>query len=124
MRGRVPRQKEAVERDIVSEVWMCGCVDVWRVSTRACICKEPSPPWSLPPYPVLLLLSTLPHSTFLAAYPPQVRPPTLEEVKLLRPNGAHLITTLQPAQNPDLVDALAAHKATVIALDCMQRTLR
>ncbi|WP_225782257.1 Re/Si-specific NAD(P)(+) transhydrogenase subunit alpha [Xenophilus sp. Marseille-Q4582] len=52
----------------------------------------------------------------------KVRPPTPEEVGLLR-EGALLIDFIWPAQNPELMQQLAARKATVLAIDCLPRTL-
>lgn len=52
----------------------------------------------------------------------KVRPPTLEEVAQLR-EGAALIGFVWPAQNPPLMEALAARKATVLAIDCLPRQL-
>ncbi|MGE5641142.1 MAG: Re/Si-specific NAD(P)(+) transhydrogenase subunit alpha [Clostridia bacterium] len=52
----------------------------------------------------------------------KVRPPALEEVRMLR-EGATLIGFIWPAQNPDLMQALAARKATVLAIDSLPRTL-
>ncbi len=52
----------------------------------------------------------------------KVRPPTLDEVALMR-EGGHLIGFVWPAQNPQLMEALAARKATVLAIDCLPRQL-
>ncbi|MCW5665168.1 MAG: Re/Si-specific NAD(P)(+) transhydrogenase subunit alpha [Piscinibacter sp.] len=52
----------------------------------------------------------------------KVRPPTLDEVALMREGGT-LIGFVWPAQNPQLMDALAARKATVLAIDCLPRQL-
>ncbi len=52
----------------------------------------------------------------------KVRPPTLDEVGLMR-EGGHLIGFVWPAQNPQLMEALAARKATVLAIDCLPRQL-
>ncbi len=52
----------------------------------------------------------------------KVRPPTPEEVGLMRQGGT-LIDFIWPAQNPDLMKALAARKATVLAIDSLPRTL-
>lgn len=52
----------------------------------------------------------------------KVRPPTPAEVGLLR-EGATLIGFIWPAQNPELMQQLAARKATVLAIDCLPRTL-
>ncbi|MDD2915048.1 MAG: Re/Si-specific NAD(P)(+) transhydrogenase subunit alpha [Gallionella sp.] len=48
--------------------------------------------------------------------------PTTEEVSLLR-EGGHLIGFIWPAQNPELMQQLAAKKATVLAIDCLPRML-
>src|SRR3970040_333030 len=48
--------------------------------------------------------------------------PTTEEVGLLR-EGGHLIGFIWPAQNPELMQQLAAKKATVLAIDCLPRML-
>jgi NAD(P) transhydrogenase subunit alpha len=52
----------------------------------------------------------------------KVRPPTSDEVGLMR-EGTTLIDFIWPAQNPDLMQQLAARKATVLAIDCLPRTL-
>ena len=52
----------------------------------------------------------------------KVRPPTAEEVALLREGGT-LIGFVWPAQNPELMQALAARKATVLAIDSLPRQL-
>ncbi|CAN7205876.1 Re/Si-specific NAD(P)(+) transhydrogenase subunit alpha [Pseudorhodoferax sp. LjRoot39] len=52
----------------------------------------------------------------------KVRPPTPEEVALMREGGT-LIDFIWPAQNPDLMQQLAARRATVLAIDCLPRTL-
>jgi len=52
----------------------------------------------------------------------KVRPPSLDEVALMREGGA-LIGFVWPAQNPDLMQALAARKATVLAIDALPRQL-
>ena len=52
----------------------------------------------------------------------KVRPPTPEEVAQMR-EGCLLIDFIWPAQNPDLMDLLAQKKATVLAIDCLPRTL-
>ena len=52
----------------------------------------------------------------------KVRPPTAEEVSLLR-EGATLIGFVWPAQNPELMQQLAAKKATVLAIDSLPRQL-
>ncbi len=48
--------------------------------------------------------------------------PTTEEVCLLREGGT-LIGFIWPAQNPELMQQLAAKKATVLAIDSLPRTL-
>ena len=48
--------------------------------------------------------------------------PTTEEVGLLR-EGGNLIGFIWPAQNPELMNQLAAKKATVLAIDCLPRML-
>jgi NAD(P) transhydrogenase subunit alpha len=52
----------------------------------------------------------------------KVRPPSTDEVAMMREGGA-LIGFVWPAQNPALMDQLAAKKATVLAIDCLPRTL-
>jgi len=52
----------------------------------------------------------------------KVRPPTLDEVALLREGGT-FIGFVWPAQNPALMQALAARKATVLAIDSLPRQL-
>jgi H+-translocating NAD(P) transhydrogenase subunit alpha len=52
----------------------------------------------------------------------KVRPPTADEVKLMR-EGSALIGFVWPAQNPELMQQLAARKATVLAIDALPRTL-
>ena len=52
----------------------------------------------------------------------KVRPPSSEEVALMREGGA-LIGFVWPAQNPALMEQLAARKATVLSIDCLPRTL-
>src|SRR3954469_16791816 len=46
----------------------------------------------------------------------KVRGPSASEVNLLRTGGT-LVSFLWPAQNPDLMQSLAAKKATVLAMD-------
>jgi NAD(P) transhydrogenase subunit alpha len=53
----------------------------------------------------------------------KLRPPTIEETSQLR-EGATLISYIFPAENPELVDALAARKATVLAMDQVPRISR
>ena len=52
----------------------------------------------------------------------KVRPPSPGEVGLMREGGT-LIGFVWPAQNPDLMQALAARRATVLAIDCLPRQL-
>lgn len=52
----------------------------------------------------------------------KVRPPTEAEVGLMREGGT-LIGFVWPAQNPALMQALQAKKATVLAIDCLPRQL-
>ena len=52
----------------------------------------------------------------------KVRGPNEAEVGWLRP-GTTLISFIWPAQNPELMQQLAAKKATVLAIDCLPRQL-
>lgn len=52
----------------------------------------------------------------------KVRAPTVEEVGMMREGGT-LIGFIWPAQNPDLLQRLAAKKATVLSIDALPRTL-
>jgi H+-translocating NAD(P) transhydrogenase subunit alpha len=52
----------------------------------------------------------------------KVRGPTTEEVGLMRQGGT-LISFIWPAQNPELMQQLAARKATVLAIDSLPRQL-
>ena len=52
----------------------------------------------------------------------KVRAPSLDEVALIK-EGTTLIGFIWPAQNPDLMQQLAAKKATVLAIDSLPRTL-
>ena len=52
----------------------------------------------------------------------KVRAPTPEEAGRMR-EGQTLISFIWPAQNPDLMQRLAARKATVLAIDALPRTL-
>jgi NAD(P) transhydrogenase subunit alpha len=52
----------------------------------------------------------------------KVRPPTPDEVQMLR-EGAALIGFVWPAQNPELMQQLAARRATVLAIDALPRQL-
>ncbi|MDR1935300.1 MAG: Re/Si-specific NAD(P)(+) transhydrogenase subunit alpha [Candidatus Accumulibacter sp.] len=52
----------------------------------------------------------------------KVRGPSTEEVGLLREGGT-LISFIWPAQNPELMQQMAARKATVLAIDSLPRQL-
>jgi len=52
----------------------------------------------------------------------KVRPPTPAEVGLMR-EGGMLVDFIWPAQNPELMEQLAAKKATVLAIDALPRQL-
>jgi H+-translocating NAD(P) transhydrogenase subunit alpha len=52
----------------------------------------------------------------------KVREPDMAEVAKLK-QGTTLISFIWPAQNPDLMKALAAKKVTVLAMDCVPRLL-
>ncbi|MDY0105457.1 MAG: Re/Si-specific NAD(P)(+) transhydrogenase subunit alpha [Giesbergeria sp.] len=52
----------------------------------------------------------------------KVRPPSSDEVALMREGGT-LIGFVWPAQNPELMQQLTARNATVLAIDCLPRTL-
>ena len=52
----------------------------------------------------------------------KVRPPSADEVGLLR-EGGMLVDFIWPAQNPELMQLMAAKKATVLAIDCLPRQL-
>jgi NAD(P) transhydrogenase subunit alpha len=52
----------------------------------------------------------------------KVRGPTADEVALMRESGT-LISFIWPAQNPELMQQLAAKNATVLAIDALPRTL-
>ena len=52
----------------------------------------------------------------------KVRAPAADEVGLIR-EGQTLISFIWPAQNPELMQKLAARKATVLAIDSLPRTL-
>ena len=52
----------------------------------------------------------------------KVRPPTAAEAAQLR-EGATFIGFVWPAQNPELMQQLAARKATVLAIDSLPRQL-
>jgi NAD(P) transhydrogenase subunit alpha len=52
----------------------------------------------------------------------RVRPPSVEEVSRLR-EGTTLIGFIWPAQNPELMQQLAARKLTVLAIDALPRQL-
>ena len=53
----------------------------------------------------------------------KVRAPTREEVAAMR-EGQILVSFIWPAQNPDLLQSLAARKATVLAMDSVPRISR
>jgi NAD(P) transhydrogenase subunit alpha len=59
----------------------------------------------------------------LKVRPPEARPDGGHEVDLMEP-GARLVSFIWPAQNQDLVQRLAARRATVLAMDCMPRITR
>jgi NAD(P) transhydrogenase subunit alpha len=52
----------------------------------------------------------------------KVRAPSAPEVALMRP-GQTLVSFIWPAQNPELMQSLAARKVTVLAIDSLPRTL-
>ena len=52
----------------------------------------------------------------------KVRAPSPDEVGLMREGGS-LLSFIWPAQNPDLMQQLAAKKATVLAIDSLPRQL-
>ena len=52
----------------------------------------------------------------------KVRAPTAEEVGLMH-EGQTLVSFIWPAQNPDLMQSLAARKVTVLAIDSLPRML-
>ena len=52
----------------------------------------------------------------------KVRAPSMEEVSLVR-EGTTLVSFIWPAQNPPLMEALAARKVTVLAIDALPRML-
>lgn len=52
----------------------------------------------------------------------KVRAPTADEVALMRA-GTTLVSFVWPAQNPELMQQLAARQVTVLAIDCLPRTL-
>ncbi|AGX87047.1 Re/Si-specific NAD(P)(+) transhydrogenase subunit alpha [Candidatus Symbiobacter mobilis] len=53
----------------------------------------------------------------------KVRAPSMDEVAAM-PEGRTLVSFLWPAQNPELLQALAAKKATVLAMDSVPRISR
>jgi NAD(P) transhydrogenase subunit alpha len=53
----------------------------------------------------------------------KVRGPTAEEIGLMREGGT-LVSFIWPAQNPELLEQLAAKKATVLAMDSVPRISR
>jgi len=52
----------------------------------------------------------------------KVRAPSLDEVALIKP-GTTLISFIWPAQNPELMQALAGRRVTVLAMDSLPRLL-
>jgi len=52
----------------------------------------------------------------------KVRAPSMDEVALMK-EGQALISFIWPAQNPELMKAMAVRKVTVLAIDCLPRTL-
>jgi NAD(P) transhydrogenase subunit alpha len=52
----------------------------------------------------------------------KVRPPSPGEVELMRP-GTTLVSFIWPAQNPELMQAMADRKLTVLAMDSLPRQL-
>ncbi|MBY0411783.1 MAG: Re/Si-specific NAD(P)(+) transhydrogenase subunit alpha [Burkholderiaceae bacterium] len=52
----------------------------------------------------------------------KVRPPSSDEVALMRTGGT-LVGFVWPAQHPELMQQLTAKNATVLAIDCLPRTL-
>jgi NAD(P) transhydrogenase subunit alpha len=52
----------------------------------------------------------------------KVRAPSTDEVALMRA-GTTLVSFIWPAQNPELMQQLAARHVTVLAIDCLPRTL-
>jgi NAD(P) transhydrogenase subunit alpha len=52
----------------------------------------------------------------------KVRAPSTDEVALMR-EGSALVSFIWPAQNPELMQQLAARKVTVLAIDSLPRTL-
>ena len=53
----------------------------------------------------------------------KVRAPGMEEIEMMRPGNA-LVSFIWPAQNPQLLEALAARNATVLAMDSVPRISR
>ena len=53
----------------------------------------------------------------------KVRAPTADEIRMVR-EGQVLVSFIWPAQNPDLLQSLAARKATVLAMDSVPRISR
>lgn len=60
----------------------------------------------------------------LKVRPPQEHPALAVHEAELFPEGAALISFIWPAQNGDLLNRLAARKATVLAMDCVPRITR
>jgi H+-translocating NAD(P) transhydrogenase subunit alpha len=53
----------------------------------------------------------------------KVRPPEPQEIEII-PEGKTIVSFIWPAQNPDLLEKLAARQATVIAMDAIPRISR
>ncbi|MCH2134329.1 MAG: Re/Si-specific NAD(P)(+) transhydrogenase subunit alpha [Phycisphaerales bacterium] len=53
----------------------------------------------------------------------KVKPPTPDEVAMMQ-EGTCIVSFIQPADNTELLEALAAKKATVIGMDCVPRITR
>jgi NAD(P) transhydrogenase subunit alpha len=52
----------------------------------------------------------------------KVRAPSADEIALMKP-GTTLVSFIWPAQNPELMQQLADHKLTVLAMDALPRQL-
>ena len=52
----------------------------------------------------------------------KVRAPTSDEIAMMRP-GTTLVSFIWPAQNPEMLQQLAARQVTVLAIDALPRTL-
>ncbi|MFB2768625.1 Re/Si-specific NAD(P)(+) transhydrogenase subunit alpha [Pelatocladus sp. BLCC-F211] len=60
----------------------------------------------------------------LKVRPPQIHPELGKHEAELLNEGSTLISFIWPAQNPELLDKLAAHKVTVLAMDAVPRITR